>query len=86
MQKSFNLFVFFTVFKFSIYLKALRNNDLTTFDIETVSLMIRMFDKDNTGTIDVNEFCQLWKYLGDWRGSFDRFDRDGGGSIDEVSK
>lgn len=48
--------------------------------------MIRMFDKDNTGTIDVNEFCQLWKYLGDWRGSFDRFDRDGGGSIDEVRK
>ena len=43
--------------------------------------MIKMFDRDNTGQIDLNEFNQLWNYLGQWRQMFDRFDADRSGHI-----
>ena len=42
-----------------------------------------MFDRDGNGTIDVNEFNQLWQYLNQWRGVFDRYDRDKSGNIDQ---
>ena len=42
-----------------------------------------MFDRDNTGTINVNEFCELWKYLGQWRQTFDRYDVDRSGNISQ---
>lgn len=45
--------------------------------------MIKMFDRDNTGTINVNEFCELWKYLGQWRQTFDRYDVDRSGNISQ---
>ena len=50
--------------------------------------MITMFDRDNSRTINVNEFCELWKYLGDWRKTFDRFDVDRSGNItkDELQQ
>lgn len=44
--------------------------------------MIGMFDKDRSGTIDVNEFAALWKYIQEWKGCFDRFDTDRSGNID----
>merc|ERR1711953_308991 len=61
--------------------QALRNNNYSTFDIQCVQLMIKMFDRDMTGTINVNEFCELWKYLGQWRQTFDRYDQDRSGNI-----
>jgi len=61
--------------------QALRNNNQSTFDIAVVQLMIKMFDRDNTGQIDLNEFNQLWNYLGQWRQMFDRFDADRSGHI-----
>merc|ERR1712110_145318 len=61
--------------------QVLRNNNYSTFDIQVVHLMIGMFDRDNTRTINVNEFCDLWKYLGQWRQTFDRFDVDRSGNI-----
>ena len=45
--------------------------------------MIKMFDRDNTGKIDLNEFGQLWNYLGQWRQVFDRFDADRTGHISQ---
>jgi len=68
--------------------QALRNNNYTTFDLAVVQLMITMFDRDNSRTINVNEFCELWKYLGDWRKTFDRFDVDRSGNItkDELQQ
>ena len=42
-----------------------------------------MFDRDNTGQIDVNEFIQLWKYLGQWRQTFECFDVDRSGNISQ---
>ena len=43
--------------------------------------MIRMFDRDGSGTINFDEFVSLWRYLAAWRELFDRFDEDRSGRI-----
>ena len=40
-----------------------------------------MFDTDHSGTMNFDEFCNLWGYLASWRNLFDRFDKDQSGSI-----
>ncbi|KAL2256832.1 hypothetical protein VTK26DRAFT_1049 [Humicola hyalothermophila] len=67
---------------------ALVNGDWTSFDPQTVRMMIRMFDSDRSGTIGFEEFCGLWSFLASWRSLFDRFDTDRSGniSLDEFSK
>ncbi|KAM0743145.1 hypothetical protein ACQRIT_003322 [Beauveria bassiana] len=60
---------------------ALVNGDWTAFDIQTVRMMIRMFDADRSGSIGFDEFCGLWSFLGSWRTLFDRFDVDRSGNI-----
>ncbi|KAI9270519.1 hypothetical protein BDA99DRAFT_501996 [Phascolomyces articulosus] len=62
--------------------RALINGDWTPFNIETVRMMVSMFDTDNTGTIDFNEFTGLWRYIEDWQRCFRTFDTDGSGNID----
>lgn len=63
--------------------KALLNNNWSHSNAETCRLMIGMFDKNRSGTIDVYEFAALWKYVQDWKQCFDGFDRDRSGTIDE---
>jgi len=41
-----------------------------------------MFDRDQSGTIELHEFQGLWSYLSQWRALFDQFDRDKSGTID----
>ena len=55
----------------------------TPFNPETVRLMIGMFDRDRTGTINFQEFGALWKYVNDWQTTFKSYDRDNSGSIDK---
>jgi Ca2+-binding EF-hand superfamily protein len=43
--------------------------------------MIGMFDKDNDGTINLQEFSQLWSYINQWKGVFERYDKDRSGNI-----
>ena len=43
--------------------------------------MIKMFDRDKTGQINMAEFHELWGYLGQWRQVFDCYDRNKSGSI-----
>lgn len=62
--------------------QALMNGNMTPFNEETCRLMVGMFDKSKDGTIDINEFAALWKYVQDWRGCFERFDTDRSGNID----
>ncbi|CAO3683028.1 unnamed protein product [Umbelopsis ramanniana] len=62
--------------------RALVNGDWSPFNIETVRNIVNMFDTNNTGTIDFNEFAGLWKYIEDWKQCFQTFDADGSGSID----
>ncbi|PWY70389.1 calcium binding modulator protein [Aspergillus sclerotioniger CBS 115572] len=60
---------------------ALVNGDFTSFHPNTVKMMIRMFDRNNSGTISFDEFVALWRYLAAWRELFDRFDQDRSGRI-----
>ncbi|KAJ5114976.1 hypothetical protein NUU61_000735, partial [Penicillium alfredii] len=60
---------------------ALVNGDYTSFHPRTVKMMIRMFDRDASGTIIFDEFVSLWRYLAAWRELFDRFDEDRSGRI-----
>ena len=62
---------------------ALSNGTWTPFNPETVRLMIGMFDRDQTGTINFQEFGALWKYIQDWQTTFRSYDRDNSGSIDQ---
>ena len=45
-------------------------------------VLIGMFDRDQSGTIELHEFQGLWNYLSQWRTLFDQFDRDRSGTID----
>ena len=56
--------------------RALVNGNMSQFSEEACRMMIDMFDKDRSGTIDVREFSQLFDYIGQWRGVFQGFDRD----------
>jgi len=68
--------------------QALLNNNWSHFNAETCRLMIGMFDRDKSGTIDIHEFAALWKYIQDWKACFDGFDADRSGTISapELSK
>ncbi|KAK5639542.1 hypothetical protein RI129_012034 [Pyrocoelia pectoralis] len=46
-------------------------------------LMVGMFDKQKTGTVDVNEFEQLYIYINQWLAVFRTYDRDQSGAIEE---
>lgn len=62
--------------------RALINGDWTPFDLDTVKMLMTIFDVDRSGTIGFNEFSGLWKYIKDWQNVFRHFDRDRSGSID----
>jgi len=52
--------------------QALLNSNWSHFNAETCRLLIGMFDANRDGTIDVQEFAALWKYVQEWKGCFDR--------------
>lgn len=62
--------------------RALVNANWTTFNQETCRLMIGMFDKDFSGTINLYEFHALWQYIQQWRATFERFDSNRSGNIE----
>ncbi|KAJ8519888.1 hypothetical protein ONZ45_g3203 [Pleurotus djamor] len=61
---------------------ALLNGNWTNFDLDTVKMLMAIFDTDRSGTIGFQEFSGLWKYIADWQNVFRHFDRDRSGSID----
>lgn len=42
-----------------------------------------MFDRDNSGTINLQEFGQLFTFMNQWTEVYRRFDKDNSGTIDE---
>ncbi|KAI9604975.1 hypothetical protein H4Q26_002946 [Puccinia striiformis f. sp. tritici PST-130] len=61
--------------------QALVNGDWTAFDLDTVKMLMNIFDVDRSGTIGFDEFAGLWKYIKDWQGVFRHFDADRSGTI-----
>jgi len=61
---------------------ALLNGDWSPFDMETVKMLITIYDTDRSGTIEFAEFAKLWKYIKHWQIVFDHFDQDKSGAID----
>ncbi|XP_013777757.1 peflin-like isoform X2 [Limulus polyphemus] len=64
--------------------RALLNGDWSPFNEETCRLMVGMFDRDRTNTIDIHEFVSLWNCIQQWKQCFERFDRNRSGSIDAL--
>ncbi|KIK63620.1 hypothetical protein GYMLUDRAFT_241543 [Collybiopsis luxurians FD-317 M1] len=62
--------------------QALVNGNWTKFDLDTVKMLMSIFDVDRSGTINYNEFAGLWKYIQDWQNVFRHFDRDHSGTIE----
>ncbi|KAJ9597048.1 hypothetical protein L9F63_027064 [Diploptera punctata] len=62
---------------------ALINGQGKNFSDTACQLMIGMFDKDRSGTIDVSEFQQLYNYINQWLSIFRTYDRDNSGYVDE---
>jgi len=62
--------------------EALVNGDWSSFDLDTVKMLMGIFDTNRSGTVDFNEFAGLWKYIKDWQGVFRHFDTDRSGFID----
>ncbi|PSN52322.1 hypothetical protein C0J52_11408 [Blattella germanica] len=63
---------------------ALINGQGKNFSDAACQLMIAMFDRDKSGTIDVNEFQQLYNYINQWLATFRTYDRDNSGHIEEA--
>ncbi|KAF9141589.1 Programmed cell death protein 6 [Mortierella sp. GBA39] len=64
--------------------RALMNGDWAPLNVETVCMMMDMFDQDNDGTISFNEFIGLWNYIEKWKQCFQSYDLDGSGTIDAM--
>jgi len=64
--------------------RALVNGDWSPFDLDTVKLLMTLFDQDRNGTITFQEFVGLWNYVREWQNVFKMFDRDGSGAIDQT--
>ena len=43
---------------------------------------IEMFDRKRSGTINITEFAELFKYINQWKPTFEGIDRDRSGYIE----
>lgn len=62
--------------------QALANGNHSTFSIEACKTLITLFDMDNSGTIDFNEFQQLFGFINQWKAAFQMYDRNNSQAID----
>jgi len=63
--------------------RALQSGNYKNFSEESCQLMISMFDRDRSGTINLQEFGQLFQFISQWTNIYRQFDKDNSGSIDE---
>merc|ERR1711963_66826 len=64
--------------------KALVNGNWSNFSEEACRMMIDMYDKDKTGTINISEFQQLFGSMNQWKAMFESYDKDRSGSIEQA--
>lgn len=51
--------------------------------LRRLCLFAAMFDRENKGGVNFNEFAGVWKYITDWQNIFRTYDRDNSGFIDK---
>ncbi|KAM3933766.1 peflin isoform 1-T1 [Leptodactylus fuscus] len=64
--------------------QALVNSNWSAFNDETCIMMLNMFDRSQSGRIDLFGFSALWTYLQQWKSMFQQFDRDRSGCISQT--
>jgi len=64
--------------------RALVNGNWTNFSEEACRMMIDMYDVNGSGTIDVNEFNQLFQSINQWKTVYQSQDKDRSGHIEQV--
>jgi len=62
--------------------RALVNGNWSHFSEEACRMMIEMFDRKRSGTINISEFSELFKYINQWKATFEGIDRDRSGYIE----
>lgn len=62
--------------------QALSNGRCGRFSVQACTTLITMFDRDNSGTVDFNEFQQMYGFINQWRAAFQMYDRDNSQAID----
>lgn len=55
--------------------QALGNGGLH-FSLQTVNMMVSMYDRDRSRTLGFDEFKELHKFIGNIKAAFQHFDRD----------
>lgn len=55
--------------------QALSNGTWEPFSLRTVGLLIKLFNRSNTGSLNYEEFTQIWGYITQWQGIFRQYDR-----------
>lgn len=64
--------------------QALVNTNWSAFNDETCIMMLNMFDRGQSGKIDLFGFSALWTYIQQWKNLFQQYDRDRSGSISHA--
>ncbi|OQV23530.1 putative Peflin [Hypsibius exemplaris] len=62
--------------------QALINDNWSTFSMNTINVILQIFDKDDNCRIDFDEFSKIKNYVAEWKIIFDRYDTDRSGTID----
>ena len=61
---------------------ALVNSDMSHFTEESCKLLVELFDRKRSGSLDINEFSDAFKYINQWKATFEAIDRDRNGYIE----
>ncbi|OQV24780.1 putative Peflin [Hypsibius exemplaris] len=62
--------------------QALLNDNWTPFNMDTIKMMLKMFDRNMNDRIEFDEFSGLKRYVQEWKKVFDQYDVDHSGTID----
>ena len=60
---------------------ALVNGDMSQFDEEACKMMVKHFDQNKSGYLNIQEFSEVFKYVNESKATFEAIDKDRNGYI-----
>ncbi|KAH7982775.1 programmed cell death protein 6-like [Rhipicephalus sanguineus] len=64
---------------------ALSTGTWRPFNMETAKMLVNLFDRNHDGTINFDEFSELYRYVTEWSSAFRHHDPNNGGTIDPAN-